>query len=46
MNIIEKRLFRTNALKVASETKPFWLTSGQLSPFYINTHYLFQIRLY
>jgi orotate phosphoribosyltransferase len=41
MNIIEKELFRTGALKISGTETPFWYTSGTFGPFYINTHYLF-----
>lgn len=41
MNEIQTLLFKTNALKIANENKPFWYTSGTIGPFYINTHYLY-----
>ena len=41
MNIIEKELFRTGALKISGTETPFWYTSGTFGPFYINTHFLF-----
>ncbi|MBN2557740.1 MAG: orotate phosphoribosyltransferase [Clostridia bacterium] len=41
MNIIEKELFNTKALKISGAESPFWYTSGTFGPFYINTHYLF-----
>ena len=41
MNIIEKELFTTKALKISGSETPFWYTSGTFGPFYINTHYLF-----
>lgn len=33
-------LFETNALQMAPANSPFWLTSGLLSPFYVNTQFL------
>jgi len=41
MNIIEKELFITKALKISGAENPFWYTSGTFGPFYINTHFLF-----
>lgn len=41
MNIIEKELFDTKALRISGSETPFWYTSGTFGPFYINTHYLF-----
>ena len=41
MNTIVNYLFETKAMKVAREDQPFRLTSGKLSPFYLNTHFLF-----
>lgn len=38
---IESYLFKTNAIKFCSEDKPFWLTSGILSPYFINTHFVY-----
>lgn len=34
-------LFQTNAFKVCAENNPFWLTSGLVSPYFVNTHFLF-----
>lgn len=34
-------LFQTNAFKVCPENKPFWLTSGVISPYFVNTHFLY-----
>ena len=34
-------LFETKALKISPQDKPFWLTSGLLSPYYINTQFLY-----
>ena len=33
-------LFMTNALEVSPGHSPFWYTSGEIGPYYINTHYL------
>lgn len=41
MNLLEKALFDTNAIKAANETKPFWYTSGTLGAYFINTHFLY-----
>lgn len=41
MNIIEKELFATKALKISGSETPYWYTSGTFGPFYINTHFLF-----
>ncbi len=41
MNLIEEMLFKTEAIKIAPENKPFWYTSGTIGPYFINTHYLF-----
>ena len=41
MNIVEKLLFETDAIKVANEDSPFWYTSGMVGPYFINTHFLF-----
>lgn len=41
MNIIEKELFDTKALKISGSETPFWYASGTFGPFYINTHFLF-----
>ncbi|HEX2945771.1 MAG TPA: orotate phosphoribosyltransferase [Clostridia bacterium] len=34
-------LFKTNAVRVCPEDKPFWYTSGTIGPYYINTHFLY-----
>jgi len=34
-------LFQTNAFKVSPSTQPFWLTSGLISPYFVNTHFLY-----
>lgn len=41
MNIIGKKLFETQAMRVADPQKPFWYTSGKLGPYFINTHFLY-----
>jgi len=41
MNVLEKALFSTNAVKVAEADFPFWYTSGTIGPYFINTHYLY-----
>lgn len=41
MNIIERKLFETQAMRVADPQKPFWYTSGKLGPYFINTHFLY-----
>lgn len=34
-------LFKTNAIRVCPENKPFWYTSSKIGPYYINTHFLY-----
>lgn len=34
-------LFQTNAFKVSPSNQPFWLTSGLISPYFVNTHFLY-----
>ncbi len=34
-------LFKTTAVRVCPENKPFWYTSGTIGPYYINTHFLY-----
>lgn len=34
-------LFKTDSVKICPENNPFWLTSGRISPYYINTHFLY-----
>ena len=34
-------LFKTNAVEVCPENKPFFLTSGLISPYFVNTHYVY-----
>lgn len=41
MNIIAKKLFETEAIKVAAPSSPFWYTSGKIGPYFINTHFLY-----
>ncbi len=41
MNNIVSYLFKTNAIKVSPEEKPFWLTSGSISPYFVNTQFLY-----
>lgn len=41
MSNIVSYLFKTNAVKVAPNDKPFWLTSGSLSAYFINTQFLY-----
>ena len=41
MNNIVSHLFKTNALRICPDNKPFWYTSGKIGPYYINTHFLY-----
>ena len=41
MNDILEYLFKTNAIKFCKENKPFFLTSGYISPYFSNTHFLY-----
>ena len=34
-------LFQTDAFKVCPANNPFWLTSGLISPYFVNTHFLY-----
>lgn len=34
-------LFETKAIKFCEENKPFFLTSGTISPYFVNTHFLY-----
>ncbi len=34
-------LFKTNAVRICPENKPFWYTSSKIGPYYINTHFLY-----
>lgn len=41
MSDIMSYLFQTNAIKICEENKPFLLTSGNLSPYFVNTHFIY-----
>lgn len=41
MDNLKSHLFETNAVKVCSSNKPFWLTSGKISAYFINTHFVY-----
>lgn len=41
MNNLKSYLFETNAVKVCHGDKPFWLTSGKISAYFINTHFVY-----
>ncbi len=41
MNDLTSLLFKTNAFQICKENEPFWLTSGTISPYYNNTHFLY-----
>ena len=41
MSNIMSYLFETKAIKFCEENKPFFLTSGMISPYFVNTHFLF-----
>lgn len=41
MNNLISYLFETNAIEVCPENKPFFLTSGLISPYFVNTHYVY-----
>ncbi len=41
MSDIMSYLFETKAVKFCEENKPFFLTSGTLSPYFVNTHFLY-----
>ena len=41
MSNLVSYLFKTNALRICSDNKPFWYTSGKIGPYYINTHFLY-----
>ena len=41
MSEIISNLFKTNAIKFCEENKPFFLTSGMISPYFSNTHFLY-----
>lgn len=41
MNEVVSYLFKTNAIRFCEENKPFWLTSGRISLYFINTHFVY-----
>lgn len=41
MSDIVPYLFETNAIKFCPENQPFWLTSGKISPYFVNTHFVY-----
>ena len=41
MSNLVSYLFKTNALRICPDNKPFWYTSGKIGPYYINTHFLY-----
>ena len=41
MSDIVSYLFETKAIKFCEENKPFFLTSGMISPYFVNTHFLY-----
>lgn len=41
MSDIVSYLFKTNAIKFCPENKPFWLTSGKIAPYFVNTQFLY-----
>lgn len=41
MQDITPYLFKTNAIKICDENKPFFLTSGNISPYFVNTHFIY-----
>lgn len=41
MSNIISYLFETKAVKFCEENKPFFLTSGTISPYFVNTHFLY-----
>ena len=41
MSDLTSYLFKTNAIKICPENKPFFLTSGMISPYFVNTHFLY-----
>lgn len=38
---ITQWLFETEAVKISPADRPFWYTSGNIGPYYVNTHYLY-----
>lgn len=41
MSDIMSYLFETKAVKFCEENKPFFLTSGTISPYFVNTHFVY-----
>ncbi len=41
MSNLASLLFETKAFKICEENKPFWLTAGTISPYFVNTHFLY-----
>lgn len=41
MSDIMSYLFETKAVKFCEENRPFFLTSGTISPYFVNTHFLY-----
>ena len=41
MSDIISYLFETNAIRFCEENQPFWYTSGQIGPYFINTHFIY-----
>lgn len=41
MSDIKTYLFKTNAIKICEENKPFWYTSGKIGPYFVNTHFIY-----
>ena len=41
MNDLLSYLFKTNAIEICPENKPFFLTSGLISPYFVNTQYVY-----
>lgn len=41
MSNLKSHLFETNAIKVCKNDNPFWLTSGKISAYFINTHFVY-----
>lgn len=41
MSNLKSHLFETNAIKVCKSDNPFWLTSGKISAYFINTHFVY-----
>ena len=41
MNNLISYLFKTKAIKVCPENRPFWYTSGKIGPYFINAEFLY-----